>query len=119
MHISIGGVHIKALASKGLLPFRVPMGNFSEDVERVISASEAISMPLNREIIHIIPRVFTVDNETGIKNPVGMHGVRLEVDSLIIDGSTPFIKNLLKCVNSRELILMPWYWIFCNKIALF
>ena len=99
-YVSIGGTHVKSIASKGVVAVSRADGEISnEDVERVISASEAISMPLNREIIHIIPRVFTVDSETGIKNPVGMHGVRLEVDSLIIDGSTPFIKNLVKCVN--------------------
>lgn len=99
-YVSIGGPHIKSISSKGVIAVSQPDGEiFSEDVKRVVSASEAISLPLNREIIHIIPRIFTVDSETGIKNPVGMHGVRLEVDSLIIDGSTPFIKNLVKCVN--------------------
>jgi cell division protein FtsA len=99
-YISVGGNHIKSVFSKGVVAVSRADGEISnEDVERVIAASEAISLPLNREVLHVIPRVFTVDSETGIRNPVGMNGVRLEVDTLIIDGSTPFIKNLIKCVN--------------------
>lgn len=99
-YISIGGSHIKSRSSKGVVAVSRADGEISgEDIERVIAASEAVSLPLNREILHVIPRNFTVDNEFGIKNPVGMNGVRLEVDTLIIDGSTPFIKNLVKCVN--------------------
>lgn len=99
-YVSIGGGHIQTLASRGVVAVSRADGEISnEDVERVIAASEAISLPLNREILHVIPRSFTVDSETGIKNPVGMNGVRLEVDTLIISGSSPFVKNLIKCVN--------------------
>jgi cell division protein FtsA len=55
------------------------------------------------EILHIIPRDFRVDQESGVKDPVGMHGVRLEVDTLIVECSTPFLKNLLKCVEGAGL----------------
>lgn len=99
-YVSIGGSHIESLSSRGVVAVSRADGEISnEDVGRVIAASEAISLPLNREILHVIPRSFTVDSETGIKNPVGMNGVRLEVDTLIINGSTPFVKNLIKCVN--------------------
>ncbi len=99
-YVSIGGNQINAMPSKGVIAVSRADGEISnEDVERVVAASEAISLPLNREILHVIPRIFTLDNESGIRNPVGMNGVRLEVDTLIVDGATPFIRNLAKCMN--------------------
>jgi len=81
-------------------------------VERAINAASAVSLSPNREILHIIPRCFMVDDQAGIKDPVGMKGVRLEVDTLIIEGATPFIKNLTKCISEvglevEGLILTP------------
>jgi cell division protein FtsA len=79
---------------------------------RVVDASQAISIPANREILHVIPKNFTVDGQTGIKDPVGMSGIRLEVDSQIIQASVPFIKNLTKCIMQAgleidDLVLAP------------
>src|SRR4030042_1063784 len=69
-----------------------------EDIKRVIEAAQALSMPSSREIIHVIPRYFTADGQEGIKDPVGMSGVRLEVETHIISGSTTAIKNLTRSV---------------------
>ncbi len=69
-----------------------------EDVERVIEAAQAVATPPNYEILHVIPRSFTVDNQKGIKDPIGMTGIRLEVDAQIIQGLTSQIKNLTKCI---------------------
>lgn len=69
-----------------------------QDVERVLESSKSISTPLNYEILHVSPRNFSVDGQTGIKAPVGMTGVRLEVDTKIILGQSSQIKNLTKAI---------------------
>ena len=75
----------------------------ADDIERVISAAQAISIPPNKEIIHIIPRDYALDDQRNIKDPLGMNGVRLEVDAFIIEGSTPYIKNLSKCFETAKI----------------
>jgi cell division protein FtsA len=112
-YVSISGNHIDTRTSKGVVAISRADGEVSkEDVLRAINAASAISLSQNREIIHIIPRSFSVDGQINIKEPVGMNGVRLEVDALIIEGATPFIKNLTKCVAEagleiEELVLAP------------
>ncbi|MCK4859246.1 MAG: cell division protein FtsA, partial [Candidatus Omnitrophica bacterium] len=100
-YVSIGGNHISIRANKGLVAVsRADQEISEEDISRVIDSASALSLPLNREILHVIPREFKVDDEGGIQDPLGMIGARLEVDALIIDGLTPCIKNLTKCVSS-------------------
>ena len=112
-HISLGGNHTTSRTSKGVVAVSRADGEIAkEDVERAINAASAISLSPNREILHIIPRCFMVDDQAGIKEPVGMNGVRLEVDALIIEGATPFIKNLTKCISEvglevEGLVLTP------------
>ncbi|MBU1102712.1 cell division protein FtsA [Patescibacteria group bacterium] len=102
-YLSIGGSHITCRASKGVVAVSRADGEISrEDKERVINASSAISLSPNREILHVLPRRFCVDNQDSIKEPVGMQGVRLEVDALIVEGATPYIKNLSKCVKEAD-----------------
>ena len=104
VYISIGGHHIGIKANKGLVVVsRADQEISEEDIARVIDSASALSLPLNREILHVIPREFKVDDEQGIYDPLGMTGTRLEVDALIIDGLTPCIKNLTKCVSSAGL----------------
>ncbi len=101
--VGIGGSHISCRQSRGVIAVSRADGEISgEDRERAISAAQAISLAPNREILHVLPRRFTVDGQDAIKDPVGMSGVRLEVDVLIIEGATPFIKNLIKCVREAE-----------------
>ena len=101
VYISIGGHHIGIKANKGLVVVsRADQEISEEDIARVIDSASALSLPLNREILHVIPREFKVDDEQGIYDPLGMTGTRLEVDALIIDGLTPCIKNLTKCVSN-------------------
>ncbi len=69
-----------------------------EDVERAIEAARSVSRPTNYEILHVIPKSFTVDGQQGIKDPVGMNGIRLEVDAVIIQALSSQIKNLTKCI---------------------
>jgi cell division protein FtsA len=98
--VSVGGPHLASQNSTGVVAVADPEGEITlQDVERVTEAARAISLPSSREIIHVIPRFFTVDGQPGIKDPVGMSGVRLEVETHIITGSATAIRNLTKCVS--------------------
>lgn len=97
--VSIGGAHVSSLNSRGVIAVSRADGEISEDdVARVVSAAQAISLPSNREILHVVPQHFIVDGQGGVTDPRGMVGVRLEVDAHIIEGSAPFVRNLTKCV---------------------
>lgn len=99
--VTINGSHIENLNSHGVVA--VAPNDTSditkEDVARVIEAAQAVSLPSTREIIHVIPRDFVVNSQEGIKDPVGMSGVRLEVETNVIHGSSTAMKNIAKCVN--------------------
>lgn len=98
-YVAISGAHIISEDSHGVVAVGKADGEIREDdVERVIEAAQAVASPPNYEILHVIPRSFTVDNQAGIKDPVGMSGVRLEVDTQIIQGLSTQVKNLTKCV---------------------
>ena len=100
--VSINGKHIASEFSKGVVAVSRADGEISEeDVNRVINAAQAISVPNNKEIINVVPCGYTIDGQEPIKYPVGMNGVRLEVSALLIQGAAPFIKNLEKCVQQR------------------
>lgn len=102
--VSIGGNHMACLESKGVIAVSRADGEITEhDIIRVIDASQAISIPPNREIIHVIPKTFTLDGQTGIKDPLGMSGIRLEVETIIIHAGLPFLKNLTKAINQTGL----------------
>ncbi len=102
--VSVGGIHISSTNSKGVIAVSRADGEISEeDIARAIEAAKAVSLPANREILHVIPRAYSVDGQEGIKDPIGMTGIRLEVDTHVISGSTPCIKNLTKCVYQAGL----------------
>lgn len=97
---SIGGSNIESQNSRGVVAVAQPEGEISSaDVGRVIDAAKAVSLPSTREIIHVLPRSFTVDGQEGIKDPVGMTGTRLEVETHIISGGSPTVKNLEKAFS--------------------
>ncbi|MBI3114900.1 MAG: cell division protein FtsA [Candidatus Kerfeldbacteria bacterium] len=97
--VGISGTHILSQDSHGVIAVARPDGEVKEeDVERAIEAAQAVATPPNYEILHVIPRSFTLDNQRGIKDPVGMSGTRLEVDAQIIQGLSAQLKNLTKCV---------------------
>jgi len=109
--IGIAGSHIYSFNSSGVVAIK---GHeiTSEDVERVIEAAKAVVIPSDRQILHVIPREFRVDNTRGIKNPVGMCGVRLEAHVHVVTGSISLIQNLVKCVeqtgvNAENIVLQP------------
>ena len=98
--ISVNGKHISSLNSHGVVAVAHQDGEIVEsDVMRVTEAAQAISIPSSREIIHVIPRGFIVDNQDGIRDPVGMSGIRLEVETDIISGGATVMRNLVKCVQ--------------------
>lgn len=98
--ITIGGGHIESKNSHGVVAVADPQGEITNnDVDRVIEAARAVSMPDAREILHVLPREYKVDGETQVKDPNGMSGVRLEVETHLITGSTSAVKNIYKCVS--------------------
>jgi len=102
-YVSIGGNHIKAKTSKGVVAVsRAEEEDYEDDVLRAINNASAVSLDPNREVLHVIPREFSIDGQEGIQDPRGMNGVRLEVDTLIVEGLTPYIKNLRKCFNNNS-----------------
>lgn len=98
--VSVSGIHIESQNSKGLVAVQNPDGEItSEDVARVVEAAKAVPLPPSREILHVIPRFFLVDNQEGIKDPVGMSGVRLEAEAHLITGSSVNLKNLSRVMS--------------------
>lgn len=92
--IAVGGPHISSLNSHGIVAVSNPQGEISEeDVVRVVEAAKAINLSSIRRIIEVIPRDYIVDGQSGIKNPIGMSGVRLEVETHIITALTTNLRN--------------------------
>jgi cell division protein FtsA len=97
---SIGGSQIESQNSRGVVAISTPQGEISDtDLVRVIDAAKAISMPSTRDIIHVLPRNYVVDGQEGIKDPIGMSGVRLEVDTHIISANSISVRNLDKAFS--------------------
>lgn len=97
--VGISGTHIISQESKGVIAVSRPNGEISEeDVDRVVDAARTVATPINYEILHVLPKSFTVDGQEGVKDPTGMTGIRLEVDAQIIQGLSSHIKNITKCV---------------------
>lgn len=99
--IGIAGNHIYSFNSSGVVAVKGKEITH-EDVERVMEAAKAVVIPSDREIIHVIPQEFRVDNTSGIKNPVGMCGIRLEGHVHIVTGAISLIQNLVKCVEQTN-----------------
>lgn len=99
--ISISGDHITSTYSKGVVAIGRADGEITlDDVDRVLNASQALNIPQNKEIIHVLPQKYFVDDNHDIKDPVGMSGVRLGVESLIVEGMIPNIKTLIRVVEN-------------------
>ncbi|MFH0829171.1 MAG: cell division protein FtsA [Candidatus Kerfeldbacteria bacterium] len=97
--VGIGGTHITSLESHGVVAVSRADGEIKEDdIERVVEAAQTVATPPNYQILHVIPRTFAVDNQRGIKDSVGMTGMRLEVDTQIIQGLAGQIKAIEKTV---------------------
>lgn len=97
---SIGGAHIESQNSRGVVAVAATGGEISAtDLSRVIDAARAVSLPSSREILHVLPRNYIVDGQEGIKDPIGMNGIRLEVDTHIISANTGAVTNLEKAFS--------------------
>lgn len=102
--VGIGGSHIESTINRGVIAVSKNDGEISEaDAMRVIEAARAVPNQPNREVLHVIPKTFTVDGQAGISDPVGMSGIRLEVDTNVISGSLAAIKNVTRCTAQAGL----------------
>ena len=97
--VNISGNHIESQNSRGVVAVsRADSEIGAEDVARAVEAAKAVAVPANKEIIHVLPREYIVDGQEGIKDPIGMNGIRLEVEAHVISAASPQIKNVTKCV---------------------
>ena len=102
VYTGIAGGHIKGINSHGVIAVK-NREITANDVKRVIDAASAVAIPMDREVIHIIPQEFIVDDQDGIKDPVGMSGVRLEGRVHIVTGAITSAQNVIKCANRAGL----------------
>lgn len=100
VYVGVTGEHIASLNSSGRIAITHPDREITPgDVERVLEAARVIVLPPDRQIIHAIPRSYSIDGQNGIRHPVGMSGTRLEVETHIVHGAVTFLQNVEKCVN--------------------
>ncbi len=101
--ISVNGTHVIGMSSKGVVAVGAQGHEISEDdLARVEEAATVLQLPANREILEVAPRNYQLDGQDNIKDPVGMTGVRLEVDAYVITALTPHIKNVLKILEMTQ-----------------
>ena len=99
-YVGLSGTHVSSLNSRGVVGIsRREQGITDDDVDRALDAAHAIAVPHNQEVVHVIPRGYVVDGQSDVRDPVGMHGFRLEVEAHIVIGSSTSIQNLVKCVE--------------------
>lgn len=109
----IAGGHIEGINSRGVVAVSTRNKEITElEVERVIDAAKALALPMEREVIHVIPQEFVVDSQEGIKDPIGMSGVRLEAEVHIVTGAVASAQNIVKSVNRagyavNDIVLEP------------
>ncbi len=111
--VGIGGLHFTVMSAKGVVGVSRADGEIrSEDVDRVLESAKAAANPANHEILHVLPHGFTVDGQTGIKDPVGMHGIRLEAEAHLVMGLAGNVRNTTRMVfrtglDIAELVFGP------------
>jgi len=98
VYAGIAGSHVRSLNSHGIVAIRNKEVT-AEDVDRVIDAARAVAIPADQKILHILPQEFIIDNQEGIREPVGMSGVRLEAKVHIVTGADSAAQNIVKCVQ--------------------
>ena len=102
VYTGIAGGHIKSFNSTGIVAIKDNEVN-EADVQRVIDAAKAVAIPLDREVIHIIPQEYMINGQDGIRDPIGMSGVRLEAKVHIVTGAVSSAQNIIKCANKAGL----------------
>ena len=109
----IAGGHIRSINGRGVVAVSGPNNEITpDDVRRVIDAAQAVALPIDRELIHIIPQEFIVDEQRGIKDPVGLCGVRLEAEVHIVTGAITSAQNIHRCIEKagykvNDIVLEP------------
>lgn len=100
VHLALSGAHVKAFNSRGVVAVSGRNREITrEDVKRAIDAARAVALPSGREILHVLPQDFVIDDQDGIAVPVGMTGSRLEVNVHVVTGSSSSMQNMVACVN--------------------
>lgn len=102
-YIGLAGTHISAQNNRGAIALNGRKGIQNADITRVLNAARLSNLPENREILHIIPRNFTVDGDDGVKDPLGMFAQQLEVEAHIVTGATSSINNLVACIHANQI----------------
>jgi len=102
VYAGIAGGHITGFNSHGVIAIKGPEIT-KHDIDRVIDAARAVAIPMDREVIHVLPQEFIVDDQAGIHNPIGMAGVRLEAKIHIVTGAVTSAHNIVKCANRSGL----------------
>lgn len=107
--VSIAGAHVASINSNGVVGVaHGARGIVQEDIDRALDAAQAIAIPHNRQVLHVIPRSFLVDGQDGIRHPIGMHGFRLEVEAHIITAASTSAQNLKDCVEASGVQVGSW-----------
>ncbi|RMD52516.1 MAG: cell division protein FtsA, partial [Nitrospirae bacterium] len=111
VHVSIAGSHINSFRSHGVIPIKDDEIS-QKDIDKVIDAAQAVAIPFDREVLHILPIDYIVDGQDGIKDPRGMSGVRLETQVHIVTGAVAAVQNLIKCCQKSglevvDIVLQP------------
>ena len=113
VYAGVAGGHIRGLNSRGVVAVSGKNREVGAgDVERALEAARAINLPQDREIIHVLPQTFVVDDQDGIREPLGMSGVRLEVEVHVVTGAVTSVQNVVRSVNRagltvQDIVLEP------------
>ena len=102
--VSIGGTHIESFDSSGMVAIRHDEVQ-QDDIDRVIEVAKAVALPSDRQVLHVLPKEFKIDDQEGISDPIGMSGVRLECQVHIVTANRSIVQNLLKCIERAGLKL--------------
>ncbi len=112
-YVGVTGRHVSSMNNHGVVAItRNDRVVRPDDLKRVLASAQSVKTPTDRRLLHVIPRGYAVDGQTGVKNPVGMHGFRLDVETHVITAAVTSIQNLVKCIHSigvdiEDLVLEP------------
>jgi cell division protein FtsA len=108
-YVGVGGSHVESLNSPGTVAVSGHHPEVApEDIDRVTESARAVNIPSNRQILHVLPRGYTVDGQEGVRDPLGMSAVRLEVVTHIVTASSTALQNLAKCVQQARITIDDW-----------
>jgi cell division protein FtsA len=101
---NVGGGHVRGVNSRGVVGVLGKHQEVSQsDIDRALEAARAVDLPQDREVIHVLPQTFVVDDQDGVKNPLGMFGARLDVEVHLVTGATTSVRNVVRCINRAGL----------------